>query len=248
MSTPTIPKIVHVSWNDKDLLNSNHDMVKLGIGKLCELNPEWDIQISDDSDVEEYLRRLLPEDEYKKIKDKHIVQKCDLWRLIKMLFEGGLYIDVDRLCNVKLDNLFMDHNPAGKSVIQWVLPMCEDHDFSHDFMMSIPGNPAYYHCISMYLHRMIKRPDDIYYLGAQTYLSAVSRVLLGVPNISLDPKKGMLQAIRSAMDNHQNVITYREVPPYDTITYQGPITKVDHEEMKRDFYAQSGLKHWTGEW
>ena len=46
MSTPTIPKIVHVSWNDKDLLNSNHDMVKLGIGKLCELNPEWDIQLS----------------------------------------------------------------------------------------------------------------------------------------------------------------------------------------------------------
>ena len=236
-----IPKKIHLSWKDKNLLEIDHDLVKLGVARLRNLNPDWEIEVSDDTDIDLYLKQFLPEADYDIIKDKHVVQKSDLWRLIKMLFEGGLYLDVDRLCDVDLNDLAQEH-------VQWVLPMCEDHDFSHDFMMSVPGNPVFYHAIALYLHRMKEDSDAVYYLGPQTYMAAVGRVLLGVHKISLDPKKGMLRAVRDAMEQHPHIVTYREIPPYNTITYNGGPTKNDHEMMKRDFYAQSGLKHWTGEW
>jgi hypothetical protein len=41
---------------------------------------------------------------------------------------------------------------------------------------------------------------------------------------------------------------YREDPPMNTVVYNDDGSIKDHEELKRDFYAKSGLKHWTGEW
>lgn len=236
-----IPKKVHISWKDKNLLKEDHELVHLGIARLHKLNPDWEIEISDDADIDAYLEKFLPTKDYDIIKDKHIVQKCDLWRLIKMLFEGGLYIDIDRLCDVNLNELILEG-------VTWVLPTCEDHDFSHDFMMSAPGNPVFYHAVSLYLHRMQTHPDSIYYLGPQTYFSAVGHVLLGMHNISPSPEKNMLSVLRLAIKDHPNITTYREKPPYNTITYRGGFTRTDHEKMKRDFYAKSGLKHWSGEW
>lgn len=237
-----IPKKVHISWNDKNLLSVDHDLVRLGIANLHRLNPDWEIEINDDVDIDNYLQKFLPESDYNIIKDKHIVQKSDLWRLIKMLFEGGLYLDVDRLCDVSLDEMTLDG-------VSWVLPICNYHDFSHDFMMSVPGNPVFYHATSLYLHRLNEDHDaPVYYLGPQTYMSAVGHVLIGNSNVSAGSHNSIKKILWQAARKHPNIATYLEIPPYNTITYRGGITNKEHEKMKRDFYSQCGLKHWTGEW
>tara|TARA_R110002153_G_scaffold34856_5_gene103819 strand:+ start:4442 stop:5158 length:717 start_codon:yes stop_codon:yes gene_type:complete len=237
----SIPKKIHLSWNNKELLSDDHDLVKLGVGRLAEMNPDWKIEVNTDEEIDNYLQKFLEDADYEIIKDRHVVQKSDLWRLMKLLFEGGLYTDVDRLCDVKLDSLL-------ESNTTWVLPMCEDMNFSHDFMMSAPGNPVFYHAVHLYLERMRVYPDNVYLLGPQSYMHAVGWVLVNDSSIGDNPSQANLMKLRKSMDSHEGIVTYREELPYNTIIYRGGETDTDHEDMKRDFYAKSGITHWTGSW
>ena len=79
-----IPKIIHLSWKDKNLLESDSPLVTEGVKKLIELNPEWEVTIYDDDEIDGYLKDQLESKHYALIADKHVVQKTDLWRLIKL--------------------------------------------------------------------------------------------------------------------------------------------------------------------
>lgn len=234
-----IPKIVHLSWKDKDVVNSQSDLIKNGLRNLINLNPDWRVEISTDAEVDSYLKDQLGED-YALVEDAGIVAKTDIWRLIKLFKEGGLYTDIDRFCNVRLNDLVDDET-------KWVLPTCADVDFSHDFMMTGPGNPAFANTINLYLRRRREGHNNIYFLGAQTYMHAVSYTLLG-EMINTDPGPETFRRIRNKIEQSSFIKTYRETHPYDTICYKGDVSMQAWETMKRKFYANSGVKHWTGEW
>lgn len=234
-----IPKIVHLSWKTKDILDSDHPLITRGVGRLRNMNTDWTFVVSDDSDVDNYLKENLTTKGYQLIENSHIVQKSDLWRLFKVYREGGLYIDIDRLCNVKLNTLF-------DAKTNWVLPTCRDYDFSQDFMMSSPENPVFAKTIDLFMQRKKDGYDNTYFLGAQTYMHAISILLCG-SLINTDPGVDVMNNIRSVISQMEFIKTYREDPPYDTIVYKGDDVK-DLEDLKRDFYAKSNIRHWTGEW
>jgi hypothetical protein len=234
-----IPKLVHLSWKTKDILESNHPLITNGIGRLQQMNPNWKFVVSDDSDIEEYLKNNLTSKGYEYIRNVHIVQKSDLWRLFKIYIEGGLYIDIDRLCNVKLDDIINDE-------IKWVLPTCRDYDFSQDIMMSEPGNPVFAKTIELFMQRKIEGCENTYFLGSQTYMHSITMMLCGTL-INTNPGLEIMNDIRKKISELSFVKTYREDPPNNTIVYHG--NDIDNwENTKRDFYAQSSVKHWTGEW
>jgi mannosyltransferase OCH1-like enzyme len=235
-----IPKIVHLSWKTKDLLDSDSPLVQEGMKKLVELNPDWKVTIYDDDEVDEYLKDRLEPKLYALIADKHIVQKTDLWRLVKLFIEGGLYIDIDRFVNKPLNDL-IDKDT------KWVLPICRDYDFSHDFMMTAPQNPAYSYATQLYLERLQEGHNNIYFLGPQTYMHAITQTLMG-ETINTNPGKDVFEAIRETIKTASFIKTYREDPPYDTIVYRNDTLGLDWEQEKRKFYAESGLKHWSGDW
>jgi mannosyltransferase OCH1-like enzyme len=174
-----IPKKVHLSWKTKDLLDSESPLITEGVKKLIELNPNWEVTIYDDAEVDAYLQEQLEPQLYALIADKHIVQKTDLWRLIKLYIEGGLYMDIDRFVNTPLDDLVDEGT-------KWVVPTCRDYDFSHDFMMTAPQNPAYQVAANLYLERLKQGHNSIYFLGPQTYMHAITMVLMG-EMINTDP-------------------------------------------------------------
>jgi mannosyltransferase OCH1-like enzyme len=235
-----IPKKVHLSWKTKDLLESESPLVVQGVKRLVELNPEWQVTVYDDADVDQYLKNEIEPESYALIANKHIVQKTDLWRLIKLLGEGGVYMDIDRFVDTPLDDL------VDKDT-RWVLPTCRDYDFSHDFMMTAPGNPAYQLAAQMYLHRLQQGHTSVYFLGPQTYMHAITRVLTG-EIINTDPGKQDFDKMRAIIEETGFIKTYREDPPYDTIVFRGQHLGLDWEQEKRRFYAESGLRHWSGEW
>ena len=234
-----IPKKVHITWKTKDLLQSESPIVTEGIKKLIELNPEWEVTIYDDEEVDTYLQRKLG-DQYPLIADKHIVQKSDLWRLMLLFEEGGLYIDIDRFIDTPLNDLI------GPST-RWVLPTCRDYDFSHDFMMTAPGNPAYSVAANLYLQRLRDGHNSIYFLGPQTYMHAITLVVMG-EMINTDPGEEVFEEIREKLNSAGFINTYREDPPYNTIVYRNGALGLNWEQEKRKFYAESGLKHWSGDW
>ncbi len=198
--------------------------------------------------MDEYLRKTLDAKDYKLIENKHIVEKSDLWRLFKIYTEGGLYMDIDRLYNIKLSDIITSLD------IKWVLPTMLDFDFSHDFMCSAPKNPAYLNAINLYLFRLHKKDSSVpvgepsvYLLGPQTYMHAVSKIVFGEV-INTDPGEETFNLIREEIKQLPFIKTYREVPPYDTIVYRDEKKLLDHEKLKRELYSDFNLKHWTGEW
>lgn len=234
-----IPKNVHLSWKHKNILNSQSPLILNGMKKLVDLNPDWQVTIYDDKDIDDYIKDALSRSDYDLIENTHIVAKTDIWRLLKLRSEGGLYVDIDRLCNISLSDLIDDKT-------MWVLPTYRDSDFSHDFMMTAPNNPAFDKAIDLYLDRRRMGHTNIYFLGPQTYMNAISIVLCG-KMLNTDPGKDAFEHLRAAINQAPFIKTYRENPPNDTIIYKSD-ELIDLEIMKRQFYAEEGLRHWTGEW
>ena len=235
----SIPKIVHLSWKHKNILNSQSPLILNGMKKLVDLNPDWQVTVYNDKEIDDYIKDALPRSDYKLVENIHIVAKTDIWRLLKLHSEGGLYVDIDRLCNVSLSDLVDDKT-------MWVLPTYKDSDFSHDFMMTAPNNPAFAKAIELYFDRRRMGHTNIYFLGPQTYMNAVSMVLCG-EMLNTNPGEKTFEQIRSILNEATFIKTYRENPPNDTIIYNSD-EQIDLETMKRQFYAEEGLKHWTGEW
>jgi len=232
-----IPKIIHIAWNDKEVLKSDALLIKHGLKKLVELNPDWDLQISDDADIEAYLQEKMAED-YELAKSLHIVAKTDIWRLYKMFLEGGLYLDIDRLCNVPLAGLI-------DADTRQVLPTCRNHDFSHDFMLSAPGNLIYRNAVRAWLARRKDGHDSIYFLGAQTYMHVITHTFFDTI-IDTNPGEEVFDRMRRAINAVPGLKCIEEDPPHRTVIHDG--FAGNWEQMKRNFYAQNGLRHWTGEW
>ena len=235
-----IPKNVHLSWVRKDILNYQSEFIKIGLKNLVELNPNWNVTIYDNEEIEEYLKSNLDLSDYNLIKETRIVEKLDLWRLIKLYNEGGLYCDLDRPHNIPLDNI-LDENT------KCVLPTCVDLDFAHTFMMSAPGNPIYATTANLVLTRRHAGSKNVYFLGPQTYMHGVTQILIG-QMINSDPGAEVFDQIRNTINQIPFLKTYRETSVGDLITNKSDLTFDQYEIIKRKFYADFGVPHWTGEW
>lgn len=235
-----IPKIVHIAWNNKNLLESNHPIILNGIKSFNYLNPEWSIVVNDDNDINYYLKENLNEKHYNLVSNIGIVPKTDIWRLLKIYNEGGLYVDIDRLCNKSISYL-LDKN------IKWVLPTFRDQDFSHDIMLSDKNNPVFKCVIDLYLKRREEGINHTYFLGATTYMHGITLFLMN-KIFNTNPGKEIFTQIRDEIKKYPFIKTFRETPPENTILYSGEVNFDKLEVMKRSFYKENNIRHWTGEW
>jgi mannosyltransferase OCH1-like enzyme len=234
-----IPKLVHVAWNYKEVLKSNHPLIQNGIYNLIKLNPDWNVNVYTSEEVEYELRDLLNKKTYDLVKKRHIVSKIDLWRHFKMYFTGGLYIDIDRMVNIPLSDIITDN-------IDWVLPSMEDYDFSFDIMLSAPNNPVFKDAFTLHLKRLSEGWENVYFLGPQTYMHCVSNIICG-EMINTNPGVEKFNMMREKISQISFMKTYREVPFNDMVLYRGNLGN-KLEMFKRDFYKKEGVRHWTGEW
>ena len=232
-----IPKKVHLTWVSKNVFDNASPLIQQGIVKMRRLNPEWTFTVYTDREIEGYLESRLQPEVYTVIKPKHVVQKSDLWRLIKLYEEGGVYSDIDRFCNKPF---------PSEPGIRWYLPTCREYDFSHDFMMTAPGNPVFAMAINMYIERLMEGYESVYFLGPQTYMHAVTFGITG-KMINTDPEPGTFGQIKEQADQIGGIKMVKEDPPYSTIIYTGG-NGLDWEREKRAFYKSAGLSHWTGDW
>ena len=116
------------------------------------LNPHWTVREWDDAAIETYLQQRLRPHEYRMLAHLHAVEKSDLWRLLVMCREGGLYMDIDRLVNMPMSRLIGKHtkmllplfrgfgsaNAAGRVVSRW--STSSPFGLTQDLMVSAAGN------------------------------------------------------------------------------------------------------------
>jgi len=235
-----IPKIIHVTWKNDAIFQGKSFMIKNGLLKMIELNPDWEIQFADDVSVDNYLQEELPEYDYNLIKNRNIIEKCDMWRLIKIYKHGGFYCDLDRFYNIPLSEIVREK-------VDCVLPTHLDHDFSQDLMLSAPGNPIFFDAINLNLQRRRMGWNHIYALGPQTYMNAVTKNLTGTI-IESSPGVETMDALRNQIEKTGFAKTYREVPWKDTLVFRATpeFENVDYELEKRLMYEEFKMHHWTG--
>ena len=230
----SIEKKIHVTWKNKNIIDKKYSIIQNGILNLKILNPEYEFIIYDDNDIENYLKINLSKEDYNLIKYKKIVEKTDLWRLLKIYNEGGIYQDIDRLCNISLSNII-------KADTKCILATYYDEDLSQDLMCSCSKNIIHKRAIELNLER--RRQNNgahILYLGPATYFHAVTEVLLGY-QLNRNPGIKLMNLLRELINKCPYLETYREEPPYNTILYQGPNIIFDKSEL----YKDENVKHWT---
>lgn len=239
ISNKKIPKKIHLSWKNKNVLDSNHSLIKKGAKNLQLLNPDWDIEVYDDEDINKLLRDTIGRSDWDLIKDRKITEKTDLWRLIKTYQEGGLYIDIDRYIDTPLSEVI-------NSKTSLVLPTYLDADFSQDFILSCAKSPILGKAISNNLHYR-RQGKLLFFIAVQSYLFSVSEFVIN-KKLTRGQNKKEFDIFRNKINDCEFIETYRETGPEDHILFRDinkDFKKSIFEKDKCDFYHSYDVKHWN---
>lgn len=236
---PPIPKIIHCSWKNKDILNNPSPLIERGIANMQKINPDYKLEISDDNDVEIYLKDKLSKWDYFKIRNKKIVEKIDLWRLFKMYHEGGIYVDIDRFCNISFDKII-------KEGTRCILPTHGDIDFTQDIMISCKENPIYLKSIEYNLKkRKMVSTRSVFHLGPPIYMRAVTEVVFGNPT-ERKPGEKVMNNFRALLEQAKHFQTFKENLPYSSIIFTGDgVTEDAYLENKKELYDTENIIPWN---
>lgn len=234
-----IPKIIHVSWKTKDILNNKSPFILNGLVNLKKLNPDYKLVISNDKDVESYLKSNLNRWDYIKIKNKKIVEKIDLWRLLKIYNEGGIYVDIDRYCNISFNDIIKDETKC-------ILPTHGNIDFSQDLMISCKANPIFKKAIRYNLaSRFLINPRGVFHLGPPIYMRAVTESVFGTW-IKRKPESHIMDDLRKSLQQSKHFQTYKENLPNDSLIFKFDQNTFENGNglSKKDFYNSQNIKPW----
>ena len=241
MSNQQIPKKIHLSWKNKNVLDSNYSLIKKGAKNLELLNPDWDIEVNDDEDVNRYIRDNIGKSSWKLIKDRKITEKTDLWRLIKTYKEGGLYVDIDKYIDTPLSEIINEKTSM-------LLPTYQDIDFSQDFILTCPKNPIIGKAIANNLYYR-SRGESLFFLAVQSYMHSVSEVLTG-EKIDRGHNEKYFNKVREQINNCDYLETYREIGPEHHTLFRDIKKDFNINTFNRDkadFYNGENVIHWNSE-
>jgi hypothetical protein len=133
----SIPKIIWQTYKTKNLPIDAKNARQTWIDK----NPEWDIKLFDDNDIEQYILEYWDDRMHKFYKALPIgVMKADLWRYLILTTHGGVYADIDSICKIPINTWISDLNISTQKNIlvfglennihfcQWTILSTPNHD------------------------------------------------------------------------------------------------------------------------
>jgi len=233
-----IPKIIHITWKTKSFWNSQNPLFLNGMNNLKKQNPEYIIQVSDDNDVNDYIQSCISNEDWLLLKDKHIVEKSDLWRLLKIYHEGGIYCDIDRFVNIPLKDIILDTDKCILPIHQWI-------DFSQDIMIGEKGLPHIKRAIDLNLSRRKEGCTDVLSLGPVTYFHAITETYIKkqYPRF-LEINK--FKVVKDIIELNEGFRCIPETPPRTLLFDPSRMGwEWGNRGSKEDFYKECNTTHWT---
>ena len=153
-----IPKIIHQTWENKNLSSFMSGLVN----KWKTYNPTYKHILYDNNDCLNFIKNNFGK-EYLITYNKIIpgALKADFWRYCILYIKGGIYVDIDTLCMNKLDNI-ISKNEDFVSVVDFNKNKKEGiHNIFNGFIATVPHNPimlnATNRIINTVLHNKIPR-------------------------------------------------------------------------------------------
>lgn len=144
--------------------------------------PTHEHRVMLDDDCLAYIRANFPEDVLRRYQRINIgAGRADLWRVLAMLHEGGLYLDIDAAFDWPADGLLANDPPE-------LLIRNKDGMMTNYFMACEPGNPT----MQAILDRILANIDEgtltsVYDLTGPTVLDAVA----DRPGVVIDASRGV---------------------------------------------------------
>ncbi len=127
-----IPKVITKFWNVQEIPRDIQEFIE----GWQEINPGYRVQRFSDGSAREYLMAHFPPEvlaAYQRVRE--VEQKADIFRLALLVFEGGVYSDVDDRCLKPLETII----PAGANLVLGQ----EVHGFAaNNFIAAAPGHPV----------------------------------------------------------------------------------------------------------
>jgi len=242
-----IPRVAHVSWKSPAIFTSKANLAVHGVQAIGRLNPAWQVILYNNSETERFIQTHIPMPDWDLIKDMHIVEKADLFRLLVVYFKGGLYQDIDRLYSIRMADLLHSNT-------RMLLPTAGDVNFAQDFMMTSPCNELHRNAIELNLRRRRqfagKPPKKdkagvrLFVLGPDTYFHAATFTLYGGALHPI-PGKEVMEKIRRGLNaTHGVILTHRE-EWCDSIVYRRNMTCKHPSYARERLYAEARVVHWV---
>ena len=262
-----LPHVLHATWKTRiDVFHNENELIRHGLRGFAEANPGWRIEVSSDEDVDSYLQQKLPPPDYNLTRHVHPVEKSDLWRLVKLYHEGGIYTDIDRLHNQRVEDVTTEQT---KLLLPAFHPTWapQKFDFTQDFMGSSPFNPVIFHVLDLALKRrrhceasrgrstisaatgepVSQRGGcSVFGLGPLTYFEACTKFLVGRP-LARNPNAANLGILLKQLHSLAPLVaTYNETLPFHTMMFRPSLTRAVFgvAVTKGDAWHASAIKGW----
>jgi mannosyltransferase OCH1-like enzyme len=137
-----IPKFIWQTYKTKDLPTEAKYAHETWIKK----NPTWKVMLYDDNDIEKYIieywgdRMLFF---YKNIKVG--AMKADLWRYLILTTHGGVYSDIDNVCNRSINTWISDYKLKDKKDVLLIAIEPNEKILCQWTILSTPNHPIMKH-------------------------------------------------------------------------------------------------------
>lgn len=131
-----IPKIIHQTWKTKDI----PDEWKDAVNSCKTINKDFKHILWTHETMDKFVKKNYPE--FHKIYKsyKYDIQRCDAFRYLVLYKYGGIYLDMDIICNKKLNKLLHYDLVLARSANL-------ETSFSNAFFMVIPNHHFFKYCI-----------------------------------------------------------------------------------------------------
>lgn len=131
-----IPKIIHQTWKTKDI----PDEWKDAVNSCKTINKDFKHILWTHETMDKFVKKNYPE--FHKIYKsyKYDIQRCDSFRYLVLYKYGGIYLDMDIICNKKLNKLLHYDLVLARSANL-------ETSFSNAFFMVIPNHDFFKYCI-----------------------------------------------------------------------------------------------------
>ena len=151
MKLTKIPRNIFQTWSTKNISDKFRELSQTWINN----NTNYAYFLFDDSDCEDFIKKNFDESVYNAY--CRIIPgafKADLWRYCILYVYGGVYVDMDTICNRTIDD-FLDENIEFMTPIDLNnCPYYGKYNLFNCFIASIPRHPILLDCIKRIVHNV----------------------------------------------------------------------------------------------